>query len=170
MKRFSLWTGFVFAGFFTVQGAACADTLEATVVSVDTNSQTLSVERKGSAAQGEELKVTLSGQTKMSGVQALAHIKPGDPITVEGEQNFFTRAWKARALQVPGAPSVETVNSDSLAPLDPSPSLTPEAATLTAAETVVTPAIATLSDAGASAGGDSVAETRNEQSGDVSPG
>jgi hypothetical protein len=103
MKRISIFTALALAIF---AGQAYAETIRGTVSSVDPDGKSIQVSRVSENGSGsEDVKVSLKDDTRLNGVTTASELLSGQSVSVEAEQNFFTRAWSADSIDTDAAAS-----------------------------------------------------------------
>lgn len=129
-KRLSAVTALGLAIF---AGQAYAETIQGTVTSVDPDGKSFQVSRVSENGSGsEDVKVNLKDDTQYNGVQAVSEIQTGQNVTIEADQNFFTRSWAAKSVDTNAAISSVNPSSTTDTVVTPEP-------VVTSTDTVVTP-------------------------------
>ena len=116
-------------GLISLQGTALAVEISATVESVDTASNKLSVSYTNPETEApEQADILVKPETSFAGVTGFFDIKVGDMIVVEAAEEAATGVWIANSLKVTGEKGniTEDLPADQNDITEPDPGTAPE--------------------------------------------
>ncbi len=89
------------SSLFLWSGIGSAEIVQGKVIGIDPNQKSLTLNRMDAATgQPEQVQLAIDSETQFQGgIDSLSSLKVGDEISVEADQNFVTRQWKANIIQ-----------------------------------------------------------------------
>jgi hypothetical protein len=96
-----------------ITGAAHAESVQGSIVSVDRSSNTIVIDPSGNPLPGSEtptghVELRLADSTQFSGIGGLQELEIGDQISVEAMRPSTGDGWQIQTLSLAGAPPAST--------------------------------------------------------------
>lgn len=90
----------IIGGCLLFQTSLLAETITGQVVSVNSDDQTVTLEKASAAPQdmGQEITVHVKDATQMAGIEDLGQLDVGEEITVDANRRFFFGRWEANNI------------------------------------------------------------------------